>query len=158
MLSNESIHSSEGQLVMPTFNFGDVSEKRSKIMSSIRNKNTKPELLLRKALYHRGFRYRINYRKLPGKPDIVFIRKKIVVFCDGDFWHGNNWEKTRDSIKTNRNYWIPKIEQNIKHDQKINQKLKEEGWTVLRFWESEIIHETDRVVLEVESYLKNSSY
>ena len=136
---------------MSKFEFKDVDEKRSKIMSSIHSKDTKPELLLRKELYHRGYRYRINYSKLPGKPDIVFTRKRIVIFCDGDFWHGRNWEQKKATIKTKRGYWISKIESNMERDKRVSQKLKQIGWTVMRFWESDILENLDSVVATVES-------
>ena len=82
-------------------------------MKSIKSENTKAETLLRKALWHKGYRYYKNYKKLPGKPDIVFIRLKLVIFVDGEFWHGYEWEKNREKIKSNQEYWIPKIERNM---------------------------------------------
>jgi DNA mismatch endonuclease (patch repair protein) len=118
-------------------------ETTHKIMSSIKNKNTKPEIALRKALWTRGFRFRVNYSEIFGKPDIVFTKKKIAIFCDGDFWHGNNWslrgfDCLESELKTYTPFWVEKIKRNIKRDLKVNIQLQENGWTVVRFWESEI--------------------
>jgi DNA mismatch endonuclease (patch repair protein) len=107
-------------------------------MRKIKSKNTNPEKKLRLLLWHRGIRYRINNKKILGKPDIIFLRKRILVFIDGDFWHGFDWGNKKDRIKKNREYWINKIERNIQRDTEINFQLKEQGWTVLRFWENEI--------------------
>lgn len=116
----------------------DTSESRSKLMRKIRSKNTKTEILLRKALYKKGLRYRINVSKYPGKPDILIPKSKIAIFIDGEFWHGYNWEKKRETIKSNRDYWIKKIERNIERDIKVNDELKEMGFKVFRFWEKDI--------------------
>lgn len=112
-------------------------------MASIKSKNTEPELLLRKALWEKGFRYRINYKNLPGKPDIVFPKRKIVIFCDGDFWHGHNWalrnySSLKEELSTYSEFWKNKIASNVARDKKVNKRLKHDGWIVLRFWESEI--------------------
>ncbi|RDI05346.1 very short patch repair endonuclease [Flavobacterium sp. AG291] len=111
---------------------------RSKQMSKIKCKNTKPEMSLRKALWKLGIRYRLNVSKLPGKPDIVIERKKIVIFLDGEFWHGFDWENKKDKIKANRDYWIPKIEKNMMRDFENNKNLELKGYKVLRFWAQEI--------------------
>lgn len=103
-------------------------------MSKIRSKNTTPEIKLRKLLWNVGIRYRINYKELPGKPDIVINKYKLVIFVDGEFWHGYNWEEKRNKIKTNRDYWIPKIEKNRIRDAKNTRELEKLGYTVLRFW------------------------
>ncbi len=126
--------------------FNNVSKSRSKTMRAIKGKNTSIEIILRKELYRRGLRYRVNYTKLVGKPDIVFIGKKLAIFCDSEFWHGKNWEKKKERIKSNREYWIPKIERNISRDKTVNEQLKNSGWTVLRFWESDIKKNTNEVV------------
>lgn len=107
-------------------------------MSRIRGLNTKPELALRKALWAMGIRYRLNVAKLPGKPDIVIHRHKLVIFVDGEFWHGFQWKRKKPKIKANREYWIPKIERTIERDKKNNAKLSELGFTVLRFWNREV--------------------
>lgn len=109
-------------------------------MSKIRGKNTKAEILFRKALsaniYPRGYRYRIHYRRIPGSPDVVFVKQKIAIFVDGDFWHGRGFDKKRTRLP--KKYWIPKIEENIRRDRRTDRKLKKLGWVVFRFWESDI--------------------
>lgn len=112
--------------------------QRSFNMSRIRGKNTKPEKLLKKTLWHAGIRYRSNKCKLPGKPDISFIKYKLVVFVDGSFWHGYDWEKRTLHLKSNREYWISKIERNMQRDREINGFYRVHGWTVLRFWDFEV--------------------
>ena len=112
-------------------------------MSSIPSKNTEPELMLRKALWKDNLRYRANYKKLPGKPDIVFTKYHVVVFCDGDFWHGHNWairglSSLDEELAGYSDFWRTKILRNIERDAEVNQKLKEKGRTVVRLWESDI--------------------
>lgn len=132
------------------FDFSHTAPERSKIMKAIKRKDTQVELLLRKALYKRGIRYRIDYGKLPGRPDIAVTSKRIAIFCDSEFWHGRNWEEKKEKIKTNREYWIPKIERNIARDKQNNKKLLETGWVVLRFWESEILRSIESVCEKIE--------
>ncbi len=126
-----------------------------KIMASIPSKNTSPEMQLRKYLHNLGFRYRINYKKLPGKPDIVFTRAKLAVFVDGDFWHGHNWAirgygSLEEELKRYTPYWREKILRNIERDSEVNIKLSELGWAVLRFWESEIKADINTCVESIE--------
>jgi len=113
-------------------------EQRHKNMSAIRNKDTSIELMLRKELWSRDIRYRKNSSDIPGKPDIVISKYKIAIFCDSEFWHGMNWEYNKHKIKSNKEYWIPKIERNMRRDKEINLLLQELGWTVLRFWGKDI--------------------
>ncbi|WP_375325979.1 very short patch repair endonuclease [Flagellimonas sp. GZD32] len=115
-----------------------TTPERSKIMGKIRGKNTKPELAFRKALWQKGYRYRIDYKKLIGKPDIALKKYRTVIFIDGEFWHGHNWEERKEKIKTNREFWIPKIERNMQRDEEVNAVLDEMGYKVFRFWESEV--------------------
>lgn len=122
---------------MANYDF-DTTPERSKLMSKIKGKDTTPEILFRKSLWALGVRYRINVPKLPGKPDIVIEKKKTVVFIDGEFWHGYKWTEKKPKIKSNRDYWIIKIEKNMQRDIDNNQKLKILGYTVFRFWEHEI--------------------
>lgn len=107
-------------------------------MSKIHSENTTPEIKLRKLLWNLGIRYRLNDKSLPGKPDIVIKKHKIVIFVDGEFWHGYNWGEKRNRIKSNRDYWIPKIEKTISRDIENTKKLESMGFTVFRFWEHEI--------------------
>lgn len=129
-----------------------TQEQRHKNMKNIRSKNTKIERILRKALWERGIRYRKNYSKLPGKPDIVLTKYKIVIFCDSEFFHGKNWEsqKIRLAKGNNGKFWINKISKNIIHDEEINKKLWFMGWTVIRFWGEEIKKNTDECIKTIE--------
>lgn len=113
------------------------AEERSLLMSKIRGKDTSIELELRKELFRRGIRYRKN-SSLYGHPDISIKKYKIAIFCDGDFWHGYNWEEREKDIKSNRDYWIKKIEHNMEKDIEVNHVLAHLGYTVIRVWEHEI--------------------
>ena len=129
-------------------------EQRRKNMQAIRGKDTSIELKLRNELWSRGIRYRKNCKQVYGHPDLAFIGKKVAVFCDSEFWHGFDWVNRKESIRTNREYWIPKIERNIERDKEVNEKLKSEGWTVIRFWGREIQKDAERcaqiVILALE--------
>ncbi len=125
-------------------------------MSKIRGKDTKPELLFRKALYAVGVRYRVNVKSLPGKPDLANVSKRFVVFIDGEFWHGFNWSEKKNRIKANRDFWIPKIERNMQRDQENNLKLEDMGFKVFRFWEQEVRKSLDSCVSRVIEFLKSS--
>lgn len=122
-----------------------------KIMSSIKSKDTRTELLLRKALWRENMRYRINYKKLPGKPDIVFTKKKVVIFCDGDFWHGHNWalrglSSLDEELNGYSGFWKEKILRNIQRDSEITKDLTSMGWIVIRIWESDIKKDVNKCV------------
>lgn len=132
-----------------------TKEQRHKIMSHVRSCNTKPEIVLRNALWHRGIRYRKNYGDLPGKPDMAIMRYRIAIFVDGDFWHGRDMEKTSSQIKNNRDYWIPKLQRNKMRDAEVNDLLTEQGWLVLRFWESDIEKHLDKCLETIVSYIPN---
>lgn len=151
---------SEERIKVPRFNEESgfyTTAQRSKIMSKIRGKNTKPELAFRKALYAAGYRYRIDYKKLMGKPDIVLKKYRTVVFIDGEYWHGRNWEERKPKIKTNREFWVAKFERNMQRDKEVNAELKRIGYKVFRFWETEIKKELERCLSEVISHLENHS-
>ncbi len=124
-------------------------------MAKIKSQNTKPELNLKKALWNLGFRYRKNLKKLPGSPDIVYTKHKLAIFVDGEFWHGYNWAEKKTKIKTNRDFWIPKIERNIQRDIQNNQLLTEAGWHVIRFWEHELKKDFEDCLNRVISYLQD---
>lgn len=115
-----------------------TKEQISRNMKRNRSKDTSPELLLRKELWRRGLRYRKNCSLVIGKPDIVFLRKQIAVFVDGRMWHGYDWENQKEEFKTNREFWLPKIERNMERDFSVTQSLIELDWIVLRFWDFEI--------------------
>lgn len=118
-------------------------EQRKKNMQAVKNKDSQIEILLRRALWSRGVRYRKNVKSVFGHPDIAFIGKKVAVFCDSEFWHGYDWENKNAEIKSNRDFWIPKIERNIERDKEVNKHLEEQGWTVIRFWGKEIKKDTE---------------
>lgn len=136
--------------------FRTSKEIRSYNMSQIRSKNTKPELVLRKALWQRGLRYRVNVKELCGKPDIVFRKQKVAVFCDSAFWHGRDYEKTVSRIKTNKEYWESKIKRNIERDRHVTDVLRNLGWVVLRIWDNDLRHDLNSVVQSVEQQLETA--
>ena len=152
---------SENRIKVPRFNEESgfyTTPERSKIMGKIRGKNTKPELAFRKALWAAGYRYRIDSRKLIGRPDVVMNKYKTVVFIDGEFWHGYQWEERKPKIKTNKEFWIAKIERNRQRDQEVNKELKSLGYTVFRFWEKEIKKDLEGCLQKVITHLELQSH
>lgn len=133
-------------------------EQRRKNMQAIRSKDSTIEVLLRKELWSRGLRYQKNVKTVFGNPDIVFKGKKVAVFCDGEFWHGFDWENRKNQIKSRREYWIPKIERNIRRDMEVTETLEKAGWTVLRFWEKEIKNDTQLCADIIEKMLKKIDF
>lgn len=127
-------------------------EQRRKNMQAIKGKDTKIEIALRKALWAKGYRYRKNYKALPGKPDIALTKYKIAIFCDGEFFHGKDWEvlKPRLEKSNNSEFWINKISKNIKRDDEINKQLLFEGWTVVRFWGKDILRNPGECLKVIE--------
>lgn len=127
-------------------------EQRRKNMQHIRGKDTKIEVILRKALWAKGYRFRKNYKELPGTPDIVLTKYKIAIFCDGEFFHGKDWEvlKPRLEKSNNSEFWIKKISRNIERDDENDKKLLFLGWTVIRFWGDEIKKNTDECIRVIE--------
>lgn len=123
-------------------------------MRQVKNKDSQIELILRKALWQRGIRYRKNVNKIFGHPDLAFIGKKVAVFVDSEFWHGFDWENRKADFKSHQEFWIPKIERNMERDKEVNEKLTSEGWTVLRFWGKQVKKETDHCVDEIEKAVK----
>ncbi len=121
-------------------------------MKSIRNKDTKIELALRKALWHKGYRYRKNYKELPGTPDIVLLKEKIAIFCDSEYFHGKDWDILKPRLQNGGNpeYWINKIGSNIERDDRTNKKLLFLGWTVIRFWGTDILKKPEECVRIIE--------
>ena len=126
-------------------------EQRHRNMQNIKCRDTKIELILRHALWKAGYRYRKNYKSLPGKPDIVFPQYKIAIFCDSEFFHGKDWtnQKIRLEKSKNADYWVNKIAKNIERDEQINKQLRDMGWTVLRFWGKDIKSNVDKCVTEI---------
>lgn len=131
-----------------------TKEQRHKNMQHIRATDTKPEIMLRKALWHHGIRYRKNYSKLPGTPDIVITKFKIAVFVDGDFWHARGHrEHPGEQVKSNENYWRNRLSRNVEHDREVNDTLTEMGWLVLRFWEGDIKHDIQSCINQILEYV-----
>ena len=128
------------------------AEQRHKCMSRIKSKDTSIEVSLRRALWKKGYRYRKNYDELPGKPDIVLTKYKIVIFCDGELFHGKNWEVLKPKLLKGNNpdFWVKKIERNMKRDDENDKKLLFLGWTVIHFWGNDILRNTDQCVRVIE--------
>ena len=132
-----------------------TKEQRKRNMQNIKSKDTEIEVLLRKALWKKGYRFRKNYSKLPGKPDIAFTKYKIAIFCDGEFFHGKDWEVLKPKLEKSNNsdFWISKISRNREHDDEVNKKLLFMGWTVIRFWGKDIKNNTSECVNVVEEVI-----
>ncbi|MDR1580357.1 MAG: very short patch repair endonuclease [Synergistaceae bacterium] len=134
-------------------------EVTHKIMAAVKSKNTRPEVALRKALWRRGLRFRVHYHGLPGKPDIVFTKVKIAVFCDGDYWHGHNWalrgmKNLEEELARYSEFWANKIRRNIQRDEEVNRQLTTLDWQVLRIWESEINKDIISCALKVKQLIE----
>lgn len=124
----------------------------SKIMKKIKSTNTSIEVKLRKALWNKGYRYRKNYKNLPGTPDIVLTKYKIAIFCDSEFFHGKDWDRLKARLQNgkNPNYWLKKIERNRKRDMNNDKKLFSLGWTVIHFWGRDILKNTEECIKSIE--------
>ncbi len=127
-----------------------TSVARSNLMRKIKSDKTGPEILLQKLLRKERIKFRKYCRSLPGKPDIAIFDKKIVIFVDGEFWHGYRWQEKKRKIKANRKYWIPKIERNIFRDKKNNLQLRKQGWKVVRIWEHELKKDFKKCVQKIK--------
>ena len=129
-----------------------TQEQRRKSMQHNRSRDTSIEVALRKALWHRGYRYRKNYKKLPGSPDIVLTKYKVVIFCDSEFFHGKDWEIKKPKLQkgTNPEFWINKIERNMQRDIENDQRLLCMGWTVIHFWGQDILRDTCECIRVIE--------
>ncbi len=130
-----------------------TKEQRRRNMQAIKSRGTKDEVLLAKALWSRGYRYRKNDKTVIGKPDFTFKRLKLAIFVDSEYFHGKDWETEKHRIKTNREFWWAKIESNIRRDELVNRELKNSGWTVLRFWSKEIRTEIETCITKIEEKL-----
>ena len=123
------------------------------------SKGTAPERLLQAAMRNKGLRFRANVLSLPGCPDIVLSEYHVAIFCDGDFWHGRHWRRRREKMArgANADYWIRKIEQNIRRDREVSRLLRKLGWLVIRVWESAVLTNTDRVVALIQTAAKEKA-
>lgn len=131
-----------------------TQEQISYNMSRVKSKDSGIEVALRKELWARGIHYRKNVKSVFGKPDIAFIGKKVAVFCDSEFWHGYDWENKKENFKSHQEFWIPKIERNIRRDIEVNEKLKNDGWAVIRFWGYDIHNDLQHCTEIIEETLR----
>ena len=130
----------------------EVSEQRSRNMSAIKSKNTKPEIIVRKLLHSKGYRFRLHKKDLPGSPDIVLPKYKTVIFVHGCFWHRHQNCKYASNPKTRREFWEKKFKENIERDKKTQEKLKNLGWKTKIVWECEI-KKQDKLIKKIEDFL-----
>jgi DNA mismatch endonuclease, patch repair protein len=126
-------------------------EQRSKTMRAVKSKDSKMELRLRLALWHKGYRYRKHYSRVLGNPDIAFVSFRIAIFCDSEFWHGYDWKTRKKQIKSNKKFWHTKIERNMKRDLYVTESLKKLGWVVIRFWGNQLEHNLEACIQEIEN-------
>lgn len=130
-------------------------ERRSEIMSHIRSKDTSIELMVRRYLFALGYRYRVNYKELPGKPDIVFTKKKIAIFIHGCYWHGHDCgSRYAHTSKSNKTYWGPKIQRTQQRDQEHVAALEADGWKVIVLWECELKDGSGAILIQLQEQLK----
>ena len=135
--------------------FNNVSEQRRKTMSKIHGKDTSIEVMLRKALWQKGYRYRKNYKLLPGRPDICITKYKVAIFCDSEFFHGKDWEVLRPRLEKGNNgkYWVAKIEENMERDKRFDKELLYLGWTVIHFWGKDIQKHPEECIKVIEDVI-----
>ncbi len=122
-------------------------------MQANKSRDTKPELALGRLLWSCGIRYRKHSRRVAGKPDFCISKYRLAIFVDGEFWHGRDWERRRTKLKSNRDFWIAKIERNMQRDREVTRKLESKGWKVFRFWETDISKNPGMCVSAVLRYL-----
>lgn len=126
-----------------------TSPEISKRMSHVKTKKNSAEVMLAKSLWHRGYRYRLNYRALPGSPDIALAKYRIAIFIDGEFWHGKDFEQRKTKLKNNKDYWIEKIQENIDRDLRNDKLLRQMDWYPIHFWSNDVIKYCNQCVEEV---------
>ena len=131
-----------------------TTRQRRYTMSRIKGKNSKPELILSKALWSKNIRFRLHDKSLPGRPDIVIKKYKLAIFVDGEFWHGFDWKTNRERIKSNRLFWIAKIVRNMQKDKRVNRALRDMGYTVFRFWSQDVLKKLPTVLNQIELFLE----
>lgn len=130
----------------------NIKSQRSQNMSHIRGKDTSIELILRKTLWHKGYHYRKNYKKLPGSPDIALTKYQIAIFCDSEFFHGKDWEVLKPRLEkgSNPDYWVKKIQRNRERDVENDKQLLSLGWTIIHFWGKDILKHTNECIKVIE--------
>lgn len=131
----------------------ETDESTSRRMANVKLKGGNAERLLAKELWDKGYRYWLNYKKLPGSPDIALKKYNIAIFVDGEFWHGYDWENKRKTIKRNREYWIEKIEENMNRDIRNDKVLRSMGWIPVHFWSKEVLKDIHGCIRDIEDYI-----
>ncbi|MDO5813465.1 MAG: very short patch repair endonuclease [Bacillota bacterium] len=126
-----------------------TSPEISKRMSHVKTKRNSAEVMLAKSLWHRGYRYRLNYKTLPGSPDIALTKYRIAIFIDGEFWHGKDFEQRKTKLKNNKDYWIEKIQENIDRDLKNDKLLRQMDWYPMHFWSNDVIKYCNQCIDEI---------
>ena len=134
----------------------DSTPETRKRMSKVKLKRGVAETKLAKALWHKGYRYRLNYKKRPGSPDIALTKQRVLIFVDGEFWHGHDWENRKPKLKSNREYWIEKIEENMARDRRNDILLDQQGWRVLHFWEKDVKRNLEGCLADIEDAILDS--
>lgn len=133
-----------------------TTEQRKKNMQAVRATGSKIETTLAKALFAEGLRYRKNDKSVFGKPDLTFKKYKLAVFVDSEFWHGKDWEIRKNDHKSNKEFWLPKIERNIQRDKDVNMRLLNDGWKVVRFWGNEINKNLKNCISKIQRTINES--
>ena len=136
----------------------DSTPETRKRMSKVKLKNGAAERLLAQKLWHLGYRYRKNDKRLPGSPDMAITRHRVAIFVDGEFWHGKDWETRKSRLKSNREYWIEKIEENIARDKRVDAQLQAMDWCSIRFWSKDVMKDVDSCVSDVIDLIIENQY
>lgn len=131
----------------------DTDEATSRRMSKVKLKKGNAETLLAKALWHKGYRYRLNWKKLPGSPDIAILKYHVAIFVDGEFWHGQDWENKKHKLKRNKEYWVEKIEENISRDQRVDHELRAMEWEPIHFWTKEVEKDLEGCICVIAEFI-----
>lgn len=126
-----------------------TSPEISKRMSHVKTKRNSAEVMIAKSLWHRGYRYRLNYKALPGSPDIALTKYRIAIFIDGEFWHGKDFEQRKNKLKNNKDYWIEKIQENIDRDLRNDKLLRQMDWYPIHFWSNDVIKYCNQCIDEI---------
>ena len=131
----------------------DTDSATSKRMANVKLKKGDAETLLAKKLWQEGYRYRLNYKKLPGSPDIAILKYHIAIFVDGEFWHGKDWQIRKYKLKRNKEYWIEKIEENIARDERVDKELLYLGWIPVHFWSKDVMMMPDECIRAIKDII-----
>ncbi len=123
-------------------------------MARVKSAGSQIELLMGRALWQHGLRYRKQYRRIVGRPDFVLVKARVAVFCDSAFWHGRDWKTARKALKTNRAFWLKKLKRNIERDKFVNAELRKQGWKILRFWDDQIKKSPEKCAAKVAAIVK----